>query len=105
MSSQSVDTKSLLVHEKTILHNSVTICGSGCGRGLVVNTPAYFNNKVVLKDDIDLGGTLKVDNIEEKTLNNGILIDGFRVKDGTAYVNDDPLCEVENKCNKDQPNG
>lgn len=50
-------------------------------------------------------GGMQTDTISELTFANGVLADGFRIKDGTAYVADNLGKEVENKGNKDQPNG
>ena len=86
--------------QRLMVQKQATINGPACFTGDV-----RFKNDVIFEKTIMQTGGVDTDIINESTPGNGVLVDGFHIKDGTAYVDNDPGKEVENKGNKDQPNG
>lgn len=81
-----IDTKKLFVHELTCLKGKVCIDRlGGCG-SFNINTMTYFNENVNIMGDSIVCGTLKVDNIIEKTNDHGVIIEGVLIKDGSITV-------------------
>jgi microcystin-dependent protein len=86
--------------QRLMVQKQATINGPTC-----FTSDVRFKNDVIFEKTIMQTGGVDTDTINESTPGNGVLVDGFHIKDGTAYVDNDPGKEVENKGNKDQPNG